>query len=109
MQPLAQNAAQFERLSAAVGAGDVKTFDAILVEFKLQRYCIQLCHWVCAVRCRRFCICVPLGLQPWFTRVGNFDIYADIDATSGKANKSVLGVGGNKFAFFGCLELRYPR
>jgi hypothetical protein len=106
VQPLARNAAQLERLSAAVGAGDAKTFAAILTEFKLQRYCIQLCHWICSVRCRRFCICVPLALQPWFTRVGLFDIYADIDAGSGKANKSVLGVGGNKFAFFGCLELR---
>jgi hypothetical protein len=106
VQPLARNAAQFERLSAAVGAGDAKTFEAILKEFKLQRYCIQLCHWICSVRCRRFCICVPLALQPWFTRVGLFDIYADIDTASGRANKSVLGVGGNKFAFFGCLELR---
>lgn len=106
LQPLAQNPAKLERLSAAVGAGDARTYAAIVVEFKLQRYCIQLCHWVCSLRCRRFCICLPLALQPWFTRVGLFDIYADIDSTSGEANKSVLGVGGNKFAFFGCLELR---
>ena len=106
MRRLLRNAAQFERLSAAVGAGDAKTFAAIVTEFKLQRYCIQLCHWICSVRCRRFCICVPLALQPWFTRVGQFDIYADIDATSGKANKIVLGVGGNGYAFYGCLELR---
>jgi hypothetical protein len=100
------NPSELQRLSAAVGAGDVKTYAAIVERLKLQRFCIQLCHWICGLRCRRFCILVCPPLAPWFTRVGNFDIYADIDSTSGKANKSVLGVGGNKFAFFGCLELR---
>src|ERR1039457_3916645 len=78
MKPLAQNSTQLERLSVAVGAGDAKTYEAILNEFKLQRFCIQLCHWVCALRCRRFCVrvCPPPvdDTIPLFTHVGTYRV-----------------------------------
>jgi len=100
------------RLAAAVAAGDADAFETTVKELELERYCIQLCHWVCTLICRRFCVCVcpNPALQPWFTTVGYFDIYSDIDPTSGKTNKSLpyvgLGYGGGPdFAFFGCLQL----
>lgn len=107
-QPLAQNPAQLERLSVAVGGGDAKTYEAILSEFKLQRFCIQLCHWICALRCRRFCIfvCPPIFNHPWFTHVGDFGIYADIDPGTGLTNKSQAGHAGPNYGFFSCLKLR---
>ena len=105
---LGRNPEQLERLSAAVGAGDVKTFVNIVERLRLQRYCIQLCHWLCFLRCRRFCIrvCPDPFLHPWFTHVGDFGIYSDIDPLTGLTNKSQGGHGGPDFGFFGCLKLR---
>lgn len=100
------------RLAGAVDSGDPIQFETVVNELGLQRFCIQLCHWICTVTCRRFCHCVcpNPALQPWFTTVGHFDIYSDIDAMSGKTNKSLpypglyFG-GGPDFAFLGCLQL----
>ena len=107
-QELGQNPAELEKLSAAVGAGDVKAFAAIVERLRLQRYCIQLCHWLCFLRCRRFCIrvCPPPFNHPWFTHVGDFGIYGDIDPGTGLTNKLQGGHGGPDFGFFGCLKLR---
>jgi hypothetical protein len=100
------------RLAAAVETADAKSFETTVKVLGLERYCIQLCHWICSFMCRRFCICVcpNPALQPWFTTVGYFNIYSDIDASTGKTNKSLpyagLGYGGGPdFAFFGCLQL----
>jgi hypothetical protein len=105
---LAQQPAELERLSAAVGASDTKAFIAIVNELKLQRFCIQLCHWICFLRCRRFCfiVCPPVPVEPWFTHVGDFGIYADIDPGTGRTNKAQAGHGGPDYGFFYCLELR---
>jgi hypothetical protein len=105
---LARRPAELERLSAAVGAGDLKGFIGIVDELRLQRFCIQLCHWLCFLRCRRFCIlvCPPIFNHPWFTHVGDFDIYGDIDPGTGLTNKAQGGHGGPDFGFFGCLKLR---
>jgi len=103
---LAQKPAELERLGAAVGAGDVQTFSAIVKELKLERFCIQLCHWICFLRCRRFCIRVCPPDEPWFTHIGHFGIYADIDPGTGLTNKAQAGHGGPNYGFFGCLELR---
>ena len=75
---LADKPAELERLSLAVGAGDVKTFTTLVSELHLQRYCIQLCHWICFLRCRRFCIrvCPPPETIPLFTKVGIYSIFA---------------------------------
>jgi hypothetical protein len=107
-QELAGRPADLERLSTAVGAGDVKAFAAVVEELRLQPYCIQLCQWLCFVRCRRFCfiVCPPPFNHPWFTHVGDFDIYGDIDPGTGLTNKAQAGHGGPNFGFFGCLKLR---
>ena len=105
---LERRPAELERLSAALGAGDVKSFVGTVEELRLHRYCIQLCHWLCFLRCRRFCIhvCHDPFNHPWFTHVGDFDIYGDIDPGTGLTNKSQAGHGGPDFGFFGCLKLR---
>ena len=74
----------------------------------LERYCHRLCFWLSRLICRRFCWCVcpPPRPRPWFTHVGHFHIYGDIDAGSGLTNKAVLGHGGPGYGFFGCMELR---
>jgi hypothetical protein len=109
---LASQPGALARLAAEVLAGDAKAFEGIVERLKLQRFCIQLCHWICSGFCHRFCVCVcpdPTG-RPWFTTVGHFDIETDIDPGSGKTNKGLPypGLtynGGPDFAFTGCLQL----
>src|SRR6266404_5297229 len=108
MQQLGQQPSELERLSVAVGAGDAETYSASLKKLKLQRFCIQLCHWICFLRCRRFCIlvCPDPFYHPWFTHVGDFGIYSDIDGGTGLTNKAQAGHGGPNYGFFGCMSLR---
>ena len=82
-------------------------------ELGLKRFCHQLCHWLCRLSCRRFCQCVcpPPVLRPWFTHIGHFDIYSDIDPVTGLTNKGLAYAGltsngGPGFSFYNCLELR---
>ena len=91
-----------------VAAGNADRFAAILKELKLERYCIQICHWMCHRHWRRFCrlVCPPLYDHPWFTHVGDFGISADIDATTGLTNKAQAAHGGPGFGFLSCLPLR---
>ncbi len=99
-------------LVSAVQNRNVPVYREIVSRFSLGPYCWQVCAWVGSAICYEFCICVcpPPTLQPWFTTVGYFDIYSDIDSTTGKTNKSLpfatLGYGGGpNFAFFGPLQL----
>jgi len=59
---LPQHEAELGKLSAAVGAGNAKDFAAVLGQLELRPFCLQLCHWICFLRCRLFCIrvCPPL-------------------------------------------------
>jgi hypothetical protein len=104
---LAQNPTLVQQLSASVASGDATIYSRILTELKLQPYCIQLCHWVCGLRCSRFCfiVCPPPYNHPWFTLVGDFGINADIDPATGLTNKIQNGHGGPGFGFFGGLSL----
>jgi len=111
-RPLARQPRALADLVAAVLNRDTERYRAIIARFGLGPYCEQVCAWVCGVTCAEFCICVCRNpaLQPWFTTVGYFDIYSDIDPVSGKTNKGLpfasLGShGGPNFAFFGCLQL----
>jgi hypothetical protein len=111
--PLATQPRVLLDLVRAVQGPDAAAYGAIVDRFGLHRYCLQLCAWVCSVTCSEFCICLcpDPALQPWFTKVGYFGIYSDIDGTTGRTNKSLpfpsLGHGGGpNFAFFGHLELR---
>jgi hypothetical protein len=100
-------------LVTAVQDGDREAYSAIVSRFGLRIYCLQICAWVCVVSCREFCICVcpPPNLQPWFTTVGDFGIYSDIDSGTGLTNKalpitpSLIYGGGPNFAFFEQLQL----
>lgn len=50
------------KLSEVVGAGDTGSFAELVGELGLQRFALQLCHWICTLRCRLFCIivCPPI-------------------------------------------------
>ena len=96
----------------AVQTGNVEAYREIIARFGFGPYCWQVCSWICTVSCFEFCVCVcpPPGIHPWFTTVGYFDIYADINPATGKTNKSLpfasLGSGGGpNFAFYGALQL----
>ena len=105
---LAAKPAELRRLSLAVGAGDVKTYQRLVTELKLAPFCMQLCHWICSLRCRLWClvICPPPFNHPWFTHVGDFGVQGDFDAATGLTNKSQAGHGGPGYGFFGALSLR---
>ena len=95
-------------LVAAVEGRDAKSYAEIISRFGLGPYCYQICGWICSRICSEFCYCVcpSNALNPLFTKVGLFDIYADIDSTSGRTNKSIASAGGADFALYSCLELR---
>src|SRR5262245_21202773 len=85
IQKLGDKRTELSKLVAAVGAGDDRTFAAMIGELGLKRYCLQLCHWLCFRRCRRFCIlvCPPIDTIPLFTHVGAYHvdpIYGDFQA-----------------------------
>jgi hypothetical protein len=100
-------------LVTAVQNGDREAYSRIVAGFGLRIYCLQICAWVCVISCRRFCFCVcpPPNLDPWFTTVGDFGIYSDIDSGTGLTNKalpvtpSLVFGGGPNFAFFEQLQL----
>jgi hypothetical protein len=105
---LAQRPELVMRLLEALDAENVDAYVDLVKRLGFERYCHQLCFWLCRLVCRRFCWCVcpPPRPRPWFTHVGHFHIYGDIDPASGLTNKQVLGHGGPNYGFFGCLELR---
>ena len=57
-----------QRLAAAVRAKDAKQFQAILKEFSLLPYCIQVCAWFCLADCRCNDMCPP---PPLINKVGD--------------------------------------
>jgi hypothetical protein len=75
-QVLRKKPDELAKLGAAIDKGDAKAFGAIVTRLELGRYCIQLCHWLCFLRCRRFCIivCPPPDTIPLFTHVGAYHV-----------------------------------
>ena len=96
------------RLLESVESENADAYAQLVKQLGLARFCHQLCYWLCGLWCRRFCWCVcpPPKPRPWFTHVGHFHIYGDIDPGNGLTNKAVLGHGGPNYGFFSCLELR---
>jgi len=96
------------KLIDAVETESAQAYAELVKQLGFERFCHQLCYWLCHLSCRRFCRCVcpPPRPHPWFTHVGHFHIYGDINAANGLTNKSVFGHGGPDYGFFGCLELR---
>ncbi len=110
-QAVAVLATRPELVAKLIEAVDTENSDAyaeLVNKLGLERFCHQLCHWLCRLICRQFCRCVcpPPRPRPWFTHVGHFHIYGDINAANGLTNKAVFGHGGPDFGFFSCLELR---
>ncbi|HEY2357721.1 MAG TPA: hypothetical protein VGH86_09745 [Phenylobacterium sp.] len=64
------------KLVDAVGAENGEAYAALVKEFQLERFCIQLCHWICFEICRIFCFCVcpPPETIPLFTHVGSYRV-----------------------------------
>jgi hypothetical protein len=100
MQKLGQQPLELEHLSAAVAAGDAKIYSELVRKLKLQRFCIQLCHWICFLRCRRFCLIVCPGLRPEFTSIGGIDYLTQIHSA---VPGSGLTIAGN-YAFTDLAE-----
>lgn len=96
------------KLVEAVETENDKVYAELVSKLGFERFCHQLCFWLCRFICWRFCRCVcpPPRPRPWFTHVGHFHIYGDINPADGRTNKAVFGHGGPDFGFFGCLELR---
>lgn len=96
------------KLAEAVETEDAEIYAELVRKLGFEPFCHQLCSWLCRLVCRRFCrcICPPPRPRPWFTHVGHFHIYGDINPGSGLTNKVLFGHGGPDFGFTGCLELR---
>jgi hypothetical protein len=68
---------QLRRVVDAVQAENADTFGALVKELQLERFCVQLCHWICGEFCTLFCRCVcpnPESFPHW-TQVEVFDIH----------------------------------
>lgn len=112
-RPFATKPRGLSDLVTAVQKRDANAYSEIIARWGLGPYCWQVCGWVCWAICREFCICIcpPPILRPWFTTVGNFDIYTQIDPASGKTNTSLAHTidmpwgGGPNYAFFNELQL----
>jgi hypothetical protein len=113
IRPFASAPRGLTDLVTAVMDRDAKAYAELIDRWGLRAYCWQVCGWVCWSICRVFCrcICPPVPLRPWFTTVGNFDIYTQIDPVFGKTNIALVPTinmpwgGGPNFAFFGELQL----
>lgn len=91
-----------ERLSAAVARQDTERFAALVKESGFERFCIQFCHWVCSLRCRRFCVCVcPPRTIGVFTKIGG--LYYDTEVDSHAPGSGLTVADGR--AFFDTLRL----
>jgi len=111
-RPFANKPRGLTDLVTAVAKHDANAYAEIVGRWGLGPYCWQVCGWVCWALCREFCICIcpPHALRPWFTTVGNFGIYTQIDPASGKTNTSLAPTldmpwgGGPNFAFYAQLQ-----
>jgi hypothetical protein len=104
---LAQDPSALMRFSAAVGTGNVDAWTSLVKQYKYERFVFQLCRWICAWRCIRFCklVCIDIDYHPWFTHIGDFNITGDISATTGRTVGPRGGHGGPDYGFFGKLSL----
>jgi hypothetical protein len=72
-----------ERLAAAMLREDDDLTIKLIRTFRLERFCIQLCHWVCSLRCRLFCRCVcPPRSIGVFTKIGALYYDTEVDSHS---------------------------
>ncbi len=65
---LVEDKAALTRLLQSVRQRDPKTFQAVLKEFGLSQYCVQICGWFCGVDCGCGNLCPP---PPIINKVGD--------------------------------------
>ncbi len=88
------------KLIAALRREDAQTFASLVKELKLDRFSLQLCHWLCFLVCRRFCICVcpPLIAHIDHPAVGDCAQAASIPACTGPGGPligiAIVGTAG---------------
>ncbi|MEO6799737.1 MAG: hypothetical protein ABI178_07365 [Rhodanobacter sp.] len=80
-----------QRLVVAELEHDMEAFAALVRMYSLERYCLQLCHWICSSICHRLYICVsrPPITVPLFTHLGNYrvrDVYGDFNSNETTSN-----------------------
>ncbi|MEA5454846.1 hypothetical protein SPF06_08945 [Sinomonas sp. JGH33] len=94
--------AGIERLAAAALRGDAELVGELAKEFGYERFCLQFCHWVCLLRCTRFCFCVcpprNLGI---FTKIGALHYATDVHSAAGNTGLTVADAR----AFYSTLRL----
>ena len=91
-----------ERLATATVKRDAQAFQAVVKELQLERFCLQLCHWVCFRWCRFFCICVcPPASDAYFIRIGSYDYRTAVQSALGGSG---LTIADNR-AFYDTLRL----
>ncbi len=100
---LAANESAVPRLVDALQRDNVEEFSALIKELQLERFCLQVCHWICFQVCELFCqcICRPPTTNPLFTHIGIYrvdPIWADFTADG----TTTIG----DFAFTGTIPLR---
>jgi hypothetical protein len=73
---LADEQAAYARFFDAINAKDQKAFSALVDEYEVGEYCIQLCRWLSYEVCSRFCRCVCPQQEtiPLFTKVGQYHV-----------------------------------
>jgi hypothetical protein len=73
---IAETEGAFETLIDGIAAQDTKRLSAVIRELKLERFCLQLCHWLCFEMCELFCQCVCPEPEtiPLFTHVGMYRV-----------------------------------
>jgi hypothetical protein len=99
---LAKKKGNLERLAAANLREDVETVEKLAKELEFERFCVQFCHWVCFLRCQRFCICVcPPRSIAVFTKIGGLYYATDVNSA---APGNGLTVSDNR-AFYNNLRL----
>ena len=76
VQRLRRRPEAVEDLVTAIEKRDEKAFGELVERLQLGRFCIQLCHWLCFLRCRRFCrlSCPEPDTIPLFTHVGQYRV-----------------------------------
>src|SRR3954469_1551522 len=86
---------------------DSEQLQSLVKELRLERFCVQFCHWVCFLRCHLFCVCVcPPRTIAAFTKIGKYFYDSDIYSHPGTANPGHTGLTiADARAFYSVLRL----
>jgi hypothetical protein len=73
---LADTQTAYPQMFDAINARDQKAFSALVTQYEVGPYCIQLCRWLSYEVCNRFCACICPTPEtiPLFTKVGQYHV-----------------------------------